>query len=138
MRLRIVTPLTVVIDQVGVAVLRAADASGSFGIMPRHADFLTSLSITIVRWTAEDGTRQFCAVQGGVLTVTGGQDIAIATRAATIGHDLATLAQTVLTRFHADAEAERSERFESVRLQLSAIRHIVSHLRPAGRNVGFG
>ncbi len=131
MRLRIVTPLAVVIDQTGVAALRAADTSGSFGILPHHADFLTSLSTTIVRWTAGDGTRQFCAVQGGVFTVTGGTDIAIATRAATIGRDLATLAQTVLARFHADAEAERSERFESVRLQLRAIRHIVSHLNIA-------
>lgn len=138
MRLRIVTPLTVVIDQTGVAALRAADASGSFGILPRHADFLTSLSITIVRWASEDGTRQFCAVHSGVLSVTGGQDIAIATRAATLGRDLATLADTVLARFHADADAERSERFESVRLQLSAIRHIVSHLRPAGQIGGFG
>jgi F-type H+-transporting ATPase subunit epsilon len=137
MRLRIVTPLAVVIDQTGVTALRAADASGSFGIQPGHADFLTSLSTTIVRWTAAGGTRQFCALQGGVFTVTGGQDIAIATRAATVGRDLATLAQTVLARFHADAEAERVERFESVRLQLSAIRHIVSHLRPAGQDGGF-
>jgi F-type H+-transporting ATPase subunit epsilon len=137
MRLRIVTPLAVVVDQTGVAAVRAADASVSFGILGGHADFLTSLSTTIVRWTGEDRMRRFCAVQGGVLTVGGGQDVAIATRAATVGRDLATLAQTVLARYHADAEAERGERFESARLELSAIRHIVSHLRPAARTGGF-
>lgn len=133
MRLRIVTPLAVVIDQTGVSALRASDDSGSFGILPLHADFLTRLSITIVRWTASSGMRRFCAVNGGVLTVTGGQDVAIATREATPGEELATLATTVLARFHADEECERSERFESVRLQLTAIRQIVSHLRQAAR-----
>ena len=136
MRLRIVTPLAVVIDQTGVSALRAADASGSFGILPRHADFLTRLSVTIVRWTGEDLTRRFCAVNGGVLTMAGGQDLTVATREATPGDDLATLAATVLARFHADAEADRSARFESTLLQLNAIRQIVNHLRPAGHAGG--
>ncbi len=138
MRLRIVTPLSVVIDQAGVSALRAADASGSFGILPHHTDFLTRLAITIVRWTGSDDRRRFCAVHGGVLTITGGQELTIATREATPGDDLATLAASVLARLHADAETERSERFESVRLQLNAIRQIVTHLRPAGRAGGFG
>jgi F-type H+-transporting ATPase subunit epsilon len=137
MRLRIVTPLDVVIDQDGVSALRAADPSGSFGILPHHADFLTSLSTTIVRWSAQDGSRRFCAVHGGVLTVTGGDSIAIATREATPGLDLSTLAATVLARIHAEAEAERGQRVESMRLQLSAIRRIVSHLRPAVRIGGL-
>ncbi len=45
MRLRITTPLAVVIDEDAVLALRAEDASGSFGIQPLHADFLTSLAI---------------------------------------------------------------------------------------------
>jgi F-type H+-transporting ATPase subunit epsilon len=36
MRLRIVTPLSVVIDEDGVLALRAEDATGSFGILPRR------------------------------------------------------------------------------------------------------
>jgi F-type H+-transporting ATPase subunit epsilon len=134
MRLRIVTPLAVVVDEDGVLALRAEDASGGFGIQPRHADFLTSLAISIVSWKAGDGTRRYCAVRRGVLSVTAGQDIAIATREAVTGDDLATLDEMVLSRFRADIESERAERVESTRLQLNAIRRIVSQLRPSGRN----
>lgn len=133
MKLRIVTPLSVVVDEDGVLALRAEDASGSFGILPRHADFLTSLAISIVGWKSGDGKRRYCAVRRGVLSVTGGQDIAIATREAVAGEDLLTLDQTVLSRFRADIETERNERVESTRLQLNAIRQIMRHLRPDGR-----
>ena len=133
MRLRIITPLAVVVDEDGVLALRAEDATGSFGILPRHADFLTSLAISVVSWESSDGTRHYCAVRRGVLSVTAGRDIAIATREAVPGDDLATLDETVLGRFRADIETERTEHVESTRLQLNAIRQIMRHLRPDGR-----
>jgi len=136
MRLRITTPLAVVTDEDGIVALRADDASGSFGILPGHADFLTSLAICAVSWKSRDGTRHYCAVRRGVLSVTTGQDIAIVTREAVPGDDLATLDQTVLSRFRADIETERIERVDSTRLQLNAIRQIVSHLR-APRSADF-
>lgn len=134
MKLHIATPLSLVVKEDGIASLRALDASGSFGILPGFADFLTSLSIGVVSWRREDGKEHYCAVRRGVLSVTGGQDIAIATREAVTGDDLATLDQTVLARFHADLDSERTDRVDSTRLQLSAIRQIVSHLRGPGRN----
>ncbi|HEY8008105.1 MAG TPA: F0F1 ATP synthase subunit epsilon [Methylocella sp.] len=133
MRLRIITPLLVVIDEDGVLALRAEDATGSFGILPRHADFLTSLAISVVSWEGSNGTRRYCAVRRGVLSVFAGRDIAIATREAVPGDDLATLDKTVLNRFRADIEAERTEHVESTRLQVNAIRQIVRYLRPGGR-----
>jgi len=75
-------------------------------------------------------------VRRGVLSVDGGQDISIATRDAVLGDDLATLAETVLARFRADIETERSERVNSTRLELSAIRQIVSHLRRGAGGIG--
>ncbi len=136
MRLRIATPLAVVVDADGVAMLRAEDASGSFGILAGHADFLTSLAISVVSWAGADGVRHYCAVRRGVLTVSGGTEIAIATREAVTGDDLATLEQAVLARFRADVEAERNERVESTRLHLNAIRQIMRHLRPDGGGAG--
>ncbi len=135
MNLHITTPLEVVVDENGVLTLRAEDWSGGFGIFAGHADFLTSLPISVVSWKTKDETRRFCAVRRGVLSVDGGQDISIATREAVLGDDLATLDETVLARFRADIETERSERVNSTRLELSAIRQIVSHLRGAK---GFG
>ncbi len=137
MKLRIVTPLAVVVDEDQVMALRAEDASGSFGILPRHADFFTSLAISVVSWQRSDGTRHYCAVRRGVLSVAGGEDVAIATREAIPGDDLASLDKTVLDRFRMDAEAERTEHAESARLQLNAIRTIMRRLRPNARD-GMG
>ena len=129
MRLRITTPLRIVIDEGAVEIVSAEDASGSFGIQPRHAEFLTTLSVGVVSWKSSNGARHYCAVHGGVLTVTGG-DVAVTTRDAIQGDDLATLDETILAQFGADAEAERSDRADSTKLQLRAIRNMVRHLRP--------
>lgn len=134
MRLLITTPLSIVVDESGVRAVRAEDASGNFGILPGHADFLTSLIISVVSWKSGDGIRHYCAVRRGVMSVTAGQDIAIATREAVRNEDLASLEETVLVQFRADIEAEHVERVESTRLQLNAIRQIMRHLRPDGGN----
>jgi F-type H+-transporting ATPase subunit epsilon len=136
MRLRIVTPLSVVIDEDGVLALHADDATGSFGILSGHADFLTSLAISVVSWESSNGIRHYCAVRRGVLSVASGQDIAIATREAVPGDNPVTLDETVLARFRADIETERTEHVESTRLQLNAIRQIMGHLRPDRRGGG--
>jgi F-type H+-transporting ATPase subunit epsilon len=136
MRLRIVTPLSVVIDEDGVLALRADDATGSFGILPGHTDFLTSLAICVVSWESSNGVRHYCAVRRGVLSVDSGHDIAIATREAVPGENLVTLDETVLARFRAELETERTEHVESTRLHLNAIRQIMSHLRPDQRSSG--
>ncbi len=133
MRLRIVTPLSVVVDEDALR-LRAEDESGSFGILTGHAPFLTALSVSIVSWHTSDAER-FCALRGGVLTVANGSSVDIATREAVTGDDLATLGADVLARFRADADEERTEHAETMRLQFNAIRHMVSRLKP-GANTG--
>ncbi len=129
MRLRITTPLTIVIDEDNVQIVTAEDASGGFGIQPRHADFLTSLAVAVVSWRSQGGARHYCAVQGGALTVTGGNEVAITTREAIPGDDLATLDQVIRDRFGAEAEAEREGRVDSAKLQLRAIREMVRRLQ---------
>lgn len=135
MKLRIVTPLSVPVDEDGVTALRAADPTGGFGILPGHADFLTSLITGVVRWTAGDGTTRFCAVRRGQLSVTGGNTISITTREAVTGGDLATLEHDVVARLQADLEAERAERAGNAALELRAIRQIVTRLNPAGQGL---
>ncbi len=130
MRLTVVTPLSIVVDE-EVDGVRAVDASGSFGILPGHAPFLTALAISIVSWKTPEGER-FCAVRGGVLTVTDGASVAIASREAVAGDNLATLDTEVLARFQSDAEAERTEHTESTVLELNAIRRMISRLKPGG------
>ena len=62
MRLTITTPLLVAVEEDGVAIVAAEDASGGFGIQPGHADFLTSLAVAVVSWRSRDDTRHYCAV----------------------------------------------------------------------------
>nr|WP_255618136.1 F0F1 ATP synthase subunit epsilon [Aurantimonas sp. VKM B-3413] len=128
--MRIVSPLSVVLDDDAVTAVRAEDPSGSFGILPGHADFLTVLAISVVSWSAKGNRRRHCAVRGGVMTVAAGHDVTVATREAILGDDLATLHETVLKTFEADLETQRTEHVESTRLQLAAIRQIMRHLRP--------
>jgi F-type H+-transporting ATPase subunit epsilon len=137
MRLLITTPTTVVIDEHDVVAVRAEDESGSFGILNKHADFLTALAVSVVSWHHADGCQRFCAVCRGLLSVTNGNEVAIATREAIPDDDLDHLDQEVLTQFRDTLEAERTARNESLQLQMKAIRQIMRYLRPEGPGI-FG
>ena len=132
MRLLITDPTSVVADHPNVVSVRAEDASGSFGILDRHADLLTALTISVVQWRHTGGRLGCCAVRRGVLSVRGGSEVAIATRQAQLGDDLDQLEHTVLARFRADLETERTERTAATRLHMAAIRQIIAALRPTG------
>ena len=134
MRLLITTPTAVVIDEADVVSVRAEDETGSFGILDRHADFLTVLSVSVVAWHRADGRRRYCAVRRGVLRVEDGREVAIATRQAIVGDDLDRLEHVVLTQLRSALDAERTARTESLQLQMKAIRQIVRYLRPARPN----
>lgn len=130
MRLRIITPLSVIVDA-DIRSLQAEDASGGFGVLSGHAPFLTALAISIVSWRLAEGRSEderFCALRGGVMSVGPGSDIDIATREAIVGEDLGTLDTEVLARFQSDADAERIQHTEAMRLQFNAIRHMISRL----------
>ena len=130
MRLLITDPTAVVIDDPGIVSVRAEDESGSFGILHGHADFLTALTVSIVSWRRADAARRFCAVRHGVLSVSRGTLVAIATRQALLSNDLDHLERVVLAEFHNSVEAERIARTASLQLQMKAIRQIVRYLRP--------
>ena len=130
MRLLITTPTTVVVDDPDVVALRAVDETGSFGILRGHADFLTALTISVVAWKRHNGGQRYCAVRRGVLRVSAGNEIAIATREAIPGDDLDHLENVVIAQFHAALDAARTARTETLQLQMKAIRQIVRYLRP--------
>ena len=131
------TPLSVVVDEDAIASVRAEDESGSFGVLPGHADFLTALAISVVSWKDGADAWHHCALRGGMLAVSAGKDVLVTSREAIRGDDFETLAQTVLARFHADLETERVEQAESTRLHLAAIRQIMQNLRKHG-TTGLG
>lgn len=130
LRLTIATPSQVWFDGVEIVLLRAEDASGSFGIRAGHADFVTQLTSSVVRWTGTDGVARFCAVNGGVLLVLGGSMLSIACREAIPGESLEDL-EAIVRRRHADEDdAARRARVDQLRLHARAVRQMLRYLRP--------
>jgi F-type H+-transporting ATPase subunit epsilon len=138
MRLLITTPTAVVIDDPNMVSVRAEDESGSFGILNGHADLLTALTVSIVSWHHSDGRQRYCAVRRGVLSVTKGAEVAIATREAIPGDDLERLEHVVASELRQRVDTERIARTESLQLQMKAMRQIVRYLRPQRRDVDGG
>jgi F-type H+-transporting ATPase subunit epsilon len=130
LHLTITTPATVLVDSDDVVAAHAEDESGAFGILPGHADLLTRLTPSVVRWRAVDGATRFCAVRSGVLTVSLGRRIAIASREAIVGDALQTLEANVRTVRAQQHDADRRAHVEQVRLHALAVRQLVRYLRP--------
>ncbi len=131
MRLIVTTPTAIVLDKGSVSHVRAEDPSGAFGIESGHADFLTTLSICVIRWRNGGGDAEhYVAVRGGVLRVREGKVVEIATREAVINDDLAHLRGEVLSRMTENLEAERSARSGIISLEHAAIKQIYRYLRP--------
>ena len=130
LHLTVTTPGQILVDSGDVAAMRAEDQSGSFGILPGHADLLTVLVASVLRWrTADDATR-FCAVHGGVFTVSAGRNVAVACREGVVGDSLENLEAKVRTVRAEQLEADRKARVEQVRLHALAVRQLLRYLRP--------
>jgi F-type H+-transporting ATPase subunit epsilon len=135
MRLVVTTPTAIAVDEDLVNYVRAEDASGSFGIEPRHADLLTTLSVCVVRWRDSGNRERYVAVRGGVLQARDGNLVEIATREAVVGDDLEHLHREVLAVMRSNLEAEQSARSGALKLEHAVIRRIYRYLRPADQPI---
>ena len=135
--LTIATPSELVLDEAGVTLVRGEDDSGSFGIMSGHADLLTMMRRTILRWRLPDGTRHYCAVQGALLLVSGGTSVRVSAREARLGEDLATLEREIVASREQHEDATKEERAANVRLHAQAIRALIAHLQDDTRQQRF-
>jgi F-type H+-transporting ATPase subunit epsilon len=132
LHLTITTPGAVLVETSDVHALRAEDESGGFGILPGHVDLLTVLRPSVVRWRGEDGVAKYCALRGGVMTVSQGRNVAIACRQGTVGADLATLEAGVRAMQSAETDDERRARVEHMRLHARAVRQLMRLLGSGG------
>ena len=90
----------------------------------------------MVGWRRADGRQGFCAVRGGLLTVTGGNQVSVAAREAVPGDDLAALEALVRGRMASEAEAERRAAPMPSSCASRRIRQIIGYLRPNGPGAG--
>ena len=131
MKLIVTTPAAIVVSADNALYVRAEDSTGAFGIQPRHADFLTALTVSVLIWRDAAGVEHYAAVRGGVLRVRGGSVVEIATREALLGENLGQLRDVVLAEMSRNAETERAARLGALGLQQAVIQQIYRYLRPA-------
>ncbi len=132
LRLVISTPTALLVDVADATSVRAEDASGGFGILPGHSEFVTALADHVLRWRGAGGRAHYCAVRGGVMTVRGGATVRVACRHGVLGDDLAKLEAEVRAAAAARIAGESRARVEQTRLHAYAVRQLVRYLRPAG------
>jgi len=138
MRLLITTPLELVLDVEGVTRIRAGDDSGSFGILPGHADFLTVLAVSVLSWTGADGEERHAALRGGILRVTGGAQVSVAAREAVCAGSLEDLGEAVLERFRIEEKSDEEARISTARLHLATMRQMQRYLTATHRGYEGG
>ena len=131
MRLVIATPTAFALDLGTVKSVRAEDSTGCFGIMAGHTDFLTVLQISVLTWRDSDGREHCAALRGGVLRVSGGNLVEIATREAVVCDHLQDLREHVLKEMTRSTDAEKAARRGALSLEQSVIRHLYRYIRPA-------
>ncbi len=131
LRLTIATPSRVLVEENEIASLRAEDESGGFGLLPGHADLVSALPSSVVRWRGPKGPWRYCVVGDAVFVVTGGARVNIACRSGLVGDDLEALMGQVEAQRAAELDAARRARVEQTRLHAQAIRRLMKLLRPA-------
>ncbi|WP_442755402.1 F0F1 ATP synthase subunit epsilon [Methylocystis sp. JAN1] len=131
LRLVISTPTRLLVDEPEAASVRGEDASGAFGILPGHANFVTALSASVLRWRVGEKER-YCAVRGGVMSVKDGLQVSVACRHGVLGDELEKLEADIRAAAAVQAGAESRARVEQTRLHAYAVRQLVRYLRPAG------
>lgn len=121
-RLMIAVPTGLVYDG-RVRKLSAEAPNGSFTILPRHIDYVTTLVPGILFFeTDEEESREiFFAVDEGIL-VKQGEEVQVSTRNAVRGTDLETLHETVHQHFENLDERERQARSVLARMEADFVR----------------
>ncbi|NKB86921.1 MAG: F0F1 ATP synthase subunit epsilon [Acidobacteria bacterium] len=67
-QLHVVTPVGEIVDA-DVVELIAPGVDGQFGILPRHARYMTALGVGELHYTTTDGAKEILAVAGGFAEV---------------------------------------------------------------------
>ena len=120
MRLRILLPTQVLVDA-NVSKVVAEAENGSFGLLPRHIDFVTALVPGIIAYVDSDGRQELVGIGEGIL-VKCGDEVRVATGRAIRGTNLTTLKREVDRWFLEIDEQAAMARTAMARLEAGVIR----------------
>lgn len=125
MTLEILVPDGVVLS-VSVRGIQATDASGRFGLLPGHENFVTVLEPCVLMYRDEHEQEHYAAVDGGALLLEKNH-VAVVTHEAVVAdrlEELAGAAEEMLSARHAQerrAQAEFSELQTSLLVELGKV-----------------
>ena len=125
MRLKILLPAVVFLENEVTKVTAEAE-NGSFCLLPRHIDFVTSLVPGILSFEPAEAVRgeEFVAIDEGIM-VKCGSDVTVATRKAVRSKDLGSLKRTVEEEFRVLSEQETRTRSILAKLEADFVRRMM-------------
>lgn len=109
------------------------DSSGSFGILPGHARFMTSLLFGLARFADADGNWQFLAMPGGLLYFTG-NELTITTRRYLLDRDYTRISAALSEQLLSEEEALHDLKESLQRMEEEMFRRLWE-MRRKGRTV---
>lgn len=121
MRLKVLLPFQIFLDQVGVSRIVAQTANGALGLLEQRLDCVAALPPGILAYTLQAGAEQYLAVDEGILVKTG-DEVCISVRHAVAGVDLASLHEAVKRDFLALDAQEKSVRAVMTKLETGFVR----------------
>ncbi len=125
MRLKVLLPFQVFVEEADVSRIVADTPAGSFGLLPHRLDCVAALAPGILIYeTAAEG--EVClAVDEGVLVKTG-DEVLVSVRRALRGKDLAALRDDVAKQFLAEDEQAQSLRSAMAKVESGFLRRFAS------------
>lgn len=116
MRLKVLLPFRVFVDQADVSRIIAETCEGSFGLLPRRRDCVAALVPGILTYESAADGEVFIAVDEGVLVKIGGE-VQVSVRRASGGTDLASLRDAVRRDYLTLDALERGARAATQKLE---------------------
>lgn len=123
MKLTVWVPSEVLLDEEVIRIKAQAD-NGSFGILPRHVDYVTALVPGVVTFQAPGRAEEYLAVDHGILVKCGPQ-VRISTRNAVRGTSMEQLKSEVRRQFEQREEIEKKAREMEAKLETDLVRRLL-------------
>jgi F-type H+-transporting ATPase subunit epsilon len=122
-QLKLLIPSKILVES-QVSKIIAEDDSGFFCLLPRHIDFFTALVPGILSFVNQDGSKEFIAVDEGIL-VKYGSEVHISVRDAVRGGRPGTLRETVDAHFRKLDNQQKIARAIMARLETGFVRQFI-------------
>ena len=123
MRLEVLVPERVLLER-RVRKVVAEGGDGSFGLLPRHIDFVAPLVPGLLSFVEADGEERFLATAEGIL-VKRGPEVLVSVRSAILGDELGELERAVNEELAVRDERERQARRAASRLEADMVRRFI-------------